>query len=130
MPTACSTSKHHERIEVGPASRDLVRTSIEVCTAGVKLRGRSQMCKYLHRSGGTLIGAGCSACSAAPAQDVFGSFVPSWLLCALVGIAAAILCRLILGFAGLSDHLLLPPLTYVGIVVAVTLAVWLLWFGH
>ncbi len=84
----------------------------------------------LRGPGAVLIAAGCSACSAAPAQDVFGSFVPSWLLCALAGIAAAIACRLVLGFAGLSDHLLLPPLTYVGIAVAVTLAVWLLRFGH
>lgn len=86
--------------------------------------------RRLHRCGATLIGAGCSACSAAPAQDVFGSFVPSWLLCALIGIAAAILCRLVLGFAGLSDHLLFPPLTYIGIAVAATLAAWLFWFGH
>ena len=85
---------------------------------------------WLRRSGAVLVGAGCSACSVAPAQDVFGSFVPSWLLCALVGIAGSILCRLVLGFAGLSTHLLLPPLTYVGIALAITLAVWLLWFGH
>ena len=61
---------------------------------------------------------------------MFGSFVPSWMLCALVGVGAAILCRLVLGFAGLSDHLLVPPLTYIGIGVSFTLAVWLLWFGH
>ena len=86
--------------------------------------------RRLHRSGAILIGAGCSACSAAPAQDVFGSFVPSWLLCALIGIAAAIVCRFVFGYAGLSDHLLLPPLTYIGIAVAATLAAWLVWFGH
>ena len=101
-----------------------------VGTTGLGPRGRSRGRKQLHRSGAVLIGTGCSACSMAPAQDVFGSFVPSWLLCALVGIAAAILCRFVFGFAGLGDHLLLPPLTYIGIVVAVTLAVWLLWFGH
>ena len=86
--------------------------------------------RWLRRSGVILIGAGCAACSAAPAQDVFGSFVPSWLLCALIGVAAAAVCRLLLGYAGLSDSLLLPPLTYTGIAVAVTLAVWLFWFGH
>ena len=86
--------------------------------------------KRVHRFAAVSAQAGCSACSAAPAQDVFGSFVPSWLLCALIGVAAAIVCRLLLGFAGLSDHLLLPPLTYLGIAVAATLAVWLLWFGH
>ena len=77
-----------------------------------------------------LVPAGCSACSQAPSQDVFGSFVPSWLICAVAGFAAAVLCRFILKFAGLSDQLLAPPLTYVGIAVAVALAIWLLWFGH
>lgn len=86
--------------------------------------------RWRPRFSGVLIGAGCSACSPAPAQDVFGSFVPSWLLCALIGIAGAIVCRLTFGVAGLSDHLLLPPLTYIGITVAITLAVWLLWFEH
>ncbi len=38
--------------------------------------------------------------------------------------------RFVFGFAGLSDQLLVPPLTYIGIAVAVTLTIWLFWFGH
>lgn len=82
------------------------------------------------RSAVILVPAGGSACSQAPAQDVFGSFVPSWLSCAVAGLAAAVLCRFLLKFAGLSDQLFAPPLTYVGIAVAVALAAWLFWFGH
>lgn len=86
--------------------------------------------KWGHQSAVIMIPAGCSACSSAPAQNVFGSFVPSWLSCAVAGLAAAVLCRFIFKFAGLSDQLLAPPLTYVGIAIAVALAIWLFWFGH
>ena len=82
------------------------------------------------RSAAILIEAACSACSAAPAQNVLGSFVPSWMSCAVIGLAAAVLLRLVFRFAGLGDQLLVPPLTYVGIAIAVALAVWLFWFGH
>lgn len=95
-----------------------------------RLQARSPKRRRLHRSTTILIGAGCTACSDAPAQSVFGSFVPSWLLCAVAGVIAVIVFRFVFGFAGLSDHLLVPSLTYVGIGVAVTLAVWLFWFGH
>ena len=42
-----------------------------------------------------------SACTGAPAQNVLGSFFPAWMLCAAVGIAAAVLLRLLLGAAGM-----------------------------
>ena len=69
-------------------------------------------------------------CTAAPAQNVIGSFVPSWLLCAVVGVGAIVLFRIVFRLAGLGDQLLSPPLTYVGIGIAVALAVWLTWFGN
>lgn len=61
---------------------------------------------------------------------MFGSFVPSWLSCAVTGLAAAALFGVVFRLAGLDDQLLAPPLTYVGIAIAVALAVWLFWFGH
>lgn len=91
---------------------------------------RSSPLKWIPRSTVLLIEAGCPACSAAPAQDIFGSFIPSWLVCAVAGLCAAVLCRFVFKLAGLGDQLLSPPLTYVGIAVAVALAVWLFWFGH
>ena len=78
---------------------------------------------------GVCVAGGLSACSAAPSQDVLGSFFPSWLLCAFIGVAAAAVCRQLLGLAGLNDSLIAPPLTYLAIVVAVSLLVWLIWFG-
>lgn len=95
-----------------------------------RFRAHSSPSKPVRRATAALIASGCSACSAAPAQNVFGSFVPSWLVCSIIGLCAAVLCRFIFKFAGLSDQLLFPPLTYVGIAIAVALAAWLFWFGH
>ena len=70
-----------------------------------------------------------AGCSAAPSQDILGSFFPSWLLCAAIGVAAAAASHRLLAAAGLGQHLLVPPLVYLAIAVAVTLLVWLTWFG-
>ncbi len=61
---------------------------------------------------------------------MLGSFVPSWLVSAIIGLCAAVLFRFIFKYAGISDQLLVPPLTYIGIAIAFTLLAWLLWFGH
>lgn len=68
-------------------------------------------------------------CNASPSQNILGSFFPAWLLCAAIGLAAAIIGRWVLTVAGIVPHLLLPPLTYLAIAVAVTLLAWLTWFG-
>lgn len=41
----------------------------------------------------------------APAAPVFGAYVPAWLLCALIGILAAILARIGFVATGLSDRI-------------------------
>ena len=71
-----------------------------------------------------------TACSAAPAQDVLGSFFPAWMLCAAIGIGASVACRIVLGATGIEPHVPAAPLTYIAVAVAMTLLVWLLWFGH
>ena len=71
-----------------------------------------------------------AGCSRSPSQDVLGSFFPAWILCSAVGIAAAILCRAVLGALRLHQHVLAPPLAYLAIAVAVTLFTWLIWFGQ
>ena len=68
-------------------------------------------------------------CSAAPSQDILGSFFPAWMLCAAIGVLAAALSRWLLTAAGIGNHLLAPPLVYLAIAVAVTLLTWLAWFG-
>ena len=71
-----------------------------------------------------------SACSAAPSQDILGSFFPSWMLCGVIGILAAVLLRQALVFAGIDQHVFLPLLTYVAVGGAVTMLVWLGGCGH
>jgi hypothetical protein len=71
-----------------------------------------------------------SGCSGSPSQNVLGSFFPAWLLCAALGVVAAIVFRQILGALGINEHLIAAPLTYVCISLASTLLIWLLWFGH
>jgi len=71
-----------------------------------------------------------AGCSTSPAQDMFGSFFPAWMLCTAAGIASAVILRQVLSALGINQYLIAPPLTYLCIAVAGTLLVWLLWFGH
>ena len=71
-----------------------------------------------------------AARSRSPTMDVLGSYFPAWMLCAVIGIVAAVIIRQILAVAGINDYVVAPPLTYVALAVPATLLAWLLWFGH
>jgi hypothetical protein len=71
-----------------------------------------------------------AACNHAPTMNLFGSYFPAWMLCAVIGIVAAIIVRLILAVVGIDDYVVAPLLTYAGLAVSATLLAWLLWFGH
>ena len=71
-----------------------------------------------------------SGCSYSPTQDLFGSYFPAWILCAVIGIVAAVIIRQLLAVAGINDYVVAPLLTYAGLAVSATLLAWLLWFGH
>ena len=71
-----------------------------------------------------------AACSYSPTMDLLGSYFPAWMLCAVIGIVAAVIIRQILAVAGINDYVVAPLLTYAGIAVSATLLAWLLWFGH
>jgi hypothetical protein len=71
-----------------------------------------------------------SGCSRAPTMDLFGSYFPAWMLCAVLGVAAAVAIRQILMVAGVSDYVVAPLLTYAALALSATLLAWLLWFGH
>lgn len=64
-------------------------------------------------------------CAPAPSQNVFGSYFPSWMLCALGGLFAAALVRRGLVLA----RIWLPAPAVVDLVMAVAFAFggWLLW---
>ena len=71
-----------------------------------------------------------AGCSQSPSQDILGSFFPAWILCSTIGIAAAVLCRVVLGVVRLHPYVAAPPLAYLAVAVAVTLFTWLTWFGQ
>src|ERR1700726_3474032 len=48
-----------------------------------------------------------------PTMDLLGSFFPAWMLCAVIGIVAAVIIRQILVAAGINDYVVAPLLTYV-----------------
>jgi hypothetical protein len=83
----------------------------------------------LELSGGA-IALALSGCSYSPTMDLLGSYFPAWMLCAVLGIVAAVIIRQILGVAGISDYVVAPLLTYAGLAMSATLLAWLLWFGH
>jgi hypothetical protein len=82
----------------------------------------------------TLIGAFLSAwlisgCSGAPSRNILGSYFPSWMVCALVGLAAALGARVALKAAGLLGELPAPLVVLLSIGGAATFALWLLWLA-
>ena len=96
--------------------------------SGRSLRaGRRCSLFALWRTASALPFAGCSY---SPTLDLLGSYFPAWMLCAAVGIVAALVIRQILAVAGINEYVVAPLLTYAGLAVAATLLAWLFWFGH
>ena len=71
-----------------------------------------------------------SGCSHAPTLDLFGSYFPAWMLCAVAGILAAVIIRQILALIGVHEFVPAPLLTYTGFAVSGASLLWLFWFGH
>ena len=65
-----------------------------------------------------------------PTLDLFGSYFPAWMLCAVVGILTAVIIRQALVVSGIGEYVIAPLLTYAGLTISATLLVWLVWFGH
>jgi hypothetical protein len=76
-----------------------------------------------------LMGVVLSACDGAPSRNILGSYFPSWMVCALAGIAAAVIGRSILKGTGLLGELPAPLAVLLAIACAVTFGLWLLWLA-
>jgi hypothetical protein len=63
-----------------------------------------------------------------PQINVIGSFFPSWMLCALIGIVSALVARRLFVRAGLDPYVGPPPLIYTSLAVLVTLVLWIVVF--
>ncbi len=71
---------------------------------------------------------GCSGIGA-PSFVLFGAFFPGWMFCAFLGIAVALVARVVFVATGLAT--ILPYQLFVCLSVGLTFAflAWLLWFG-
>lgn len=63
-----------------------------------------------------------------PQINVIGSFFPSWMLCAVIGIVSALVARRLFVRAGLDPYVGPPPLIYTSLAVLVTLVLWIVVF--
>ena len=63
-----------------------------------------------------------------PQINIIGSFFPSWMLCALIGIGAALLGRWLFVRTGLDPYVGPRPLVYTSLGVFVMLTLWVAFF--
>ena len=63
-----------------------------------------------------------------PLFDIEGAFFPSWMLCLLIGIAAAVVLRLLFARVGLEPHLGPLAVVYPCLALLCSMSVWLLFF--
>jgi hypothetical protein len=70
-----------------------------------------------------------ASCDGAPSRNILGSYFPSWMVCALVGLAVALLARMLFRITGLLDELPVPFVVMLSIACATTFALWLVWLA-
>jgi hypothetical protein len=70
-----------------------------------------------------------SGCSSAPSRNILGSYFPSWMICALIGMAATVVLRAVLAKTGIDEELPMPIVVYLAFATAFSLAIWLLWLA-
>lgn len=70
-----------------------------------------------------------TACSRSPSRNILGSYFPTWMLCALIGLLGVVLVRVVLIRTGVDSELPVPVLVYLSLWIAITLAVWLAWLA-
>jgi hypothetical protein len=63
-----------------------------------------------------------------PQINIIGSFFPSWMLCAAIGIATALLGRRLFVRTGIDPYVGPRALVYSSLAVFVTLVLWVAFF--
>ncbi len=80
-------------------------------------------------TGAFLLTCMISGCSGSPSRNILGSYFPSWMVCSLVGLVAALAARVALKASGLLSELPAPLVVLLSIGCAMTFALWLLWLA-
>jgi YtcA family len=68
-------------------------------------------------------------CDGAPSRNILGSYFPSWMVCALAGLALALAARAIFKAVGILGELPVPLVVMLAIGCAGTFALWLVWLS-
>ena len=63
-----------------------------------------------------------------PQINIIGSFFPSWMLCAAIGIVVAILARRLFVRVGVDPYVGPRALVYPSLAILVTLVLWVTFF--
>jgi YtcA family len=85
--------------------------------------------KLLDRIAAAAVSMLLDGCSSAPSRNILGSYFPSWMICALIGMGATVAVRVLLAKTGIDAVLPMPIVVYLAFATAFSLAVWLLWLA-
>jgi hypothetical protein len=70
-----------------------------------------------------------ASCNGAPSRNILGSYFPSWMVCAIAGIAVAGIARAVFKATGILQELPVPFVVFLAIGCSATFALWLLWLS-
>ena len=73
----------------------------------------------------SVAGAALSGCRPGPDITVAGSYFPSWMLALVLGVLGTILVWQLFTRAGIDPYLGPRPLVYTGLILIITLVLWL-----
>ena len=65
-----------------------------------------------------------------PSLIVFGTFFPSWLFCAVLGVVAAVVAHGVVSRTRLAGEIKPALLAYPSLALTVTFFLWLGFYGH
>jgi hypothetical protein len=65
-----------------------------------------------------------------PSLTIFGTFFPSWLFCAILGVIAAVIAYAVLSRTRIGAEIKPAILGYPSIALIVTFTLWLTLYGH
>jgi len=65
-----------------------------------------------------------------PALNIFGTFFPSWMLCAVLGIVGAVAVFKLFSVLQIDRWLGPRLVVYPCLGLAITSVIWLAWYGH
>src|SRR3984957_7826529 len=95
-------------------------------TASAARLGGMNVSRLLTWIGLTGLVAGCEG---APSRNILGSYFPSWMVCALIGLVLMLVARAVLKLTGLLEELPAPLVVLLAFGCAVNFAIWLVWLA-